>query len=71
MNKSNTNSEMGIVECIQPDILSPEEHEALLEWSMLDWGKIERAVFKLHSSHLFSFTSRQHQTSKETPKNPN
>jgi len=47
MNKSKTNPEMGIVECKQPDILSPEEHEALLEWSMIDWGKAERVVFKL------------------------
>lgn len=47
MNKSNTDSEMRIVECEQPDILSPEEHEALLEWSEIDWGKVERVVFKL------------------------
>ena len=39
------------------------------EWNAIPWRKLERKVFKLHSSHLQSLAAWRYQNSSSTSKN--
>lgn len=43
---------------------------AKVAWKQLNWKTIEKAVFKLHSSHISSQSKWQREVGEETSKTP-